>query len=55
MFSGIVKTTGIVKKISSYTNEKKIGIKSNLKLSYKDIGTSINCSGCVPNSGENSS
>ena len=33
------------KKISSYTNEKKIGIKSNLKLSYKDIGTSINCSG----------
>ena len=45
MFSGIVKTTGIVKKISSYTNEKRIGIKSNLKLSYKDIGTSINCSG----------
>ncbi len=45
MFSGIIKKTGIVKRIISYKNGLRIGIKSNLKLSNKDLGSSINCSG----------
>ena len=45
MFSGIIKKTGIVNKIIHNKNEIQIGIKSSLKLSYKDLGSSINCSG----------
>ena len=45
MFSGIVKSTGTIKKILSYKNGKSIGVKTNLKISQKDIGASINCSG----------
>ena len=45
MFSGIIKKTGIVKQIIFNKNEKQIGIKSSLKLSNKDLGSSINCSG----------
>ena len=45
MFSGIIKKTGIVKKIIFNKKEMRIGIKSNLKLSNKDLGSSINCSG----------
>ena len=45
MFSGIIKKTGIVKKIISNKKEMQIGIKSDLKLSNKDLGSSINCSG----------
>ena len=45
MFTGIIKNTGIVKKIICNKKEMKIGIKSSLKLSKKDLGTSINCSG----------
>ena len=45
MFTGIIKKTGTVKKIISNEKEIKIGIKSRLKLSNKDLGSSINCSG----------
>ena len=45
MFTGIIKKRGIVKKIISNKKEIKIGIKSNLKLTNKDLGSSINCSG----------
>ena len=45
MFSGIIKKTGIVKKIIFNKKEMQIGIKSSLKLSNKDLGSSINCSG----------
>ena len=45
MFTGIIKKTGIVKKIIFNKKETKIGIKSSLKLSNKDLGSSINCSG----------
>ena len=46
MFTGIIKKTGIVNKIIYNKNkETQIGIKSKLKLSRKDLGTSINCSG----------
>ena len=45
MFTGIIKNTGIVKKIICNKKEMQIGIKSSLKLSKKDLGSSINCSG----------
>ena len=45
MFAGIIKKTGIVKKIIFSKKEIQIGIKTHLKLSKKDIGSSINCSG----------
>ena len=45
MFTGIIKKRGIVKKIISDKNEIKIGVKSNLRLTNKDLGSSINCSG----------
>ena len=45
MFTGIIKKTGIVKKIIYNKKDTWIGIKSGLKLSNKDLGLSINCSG----------
>ena len=45
MFTGIIKKTGIVKKIEFNKKEMQIGIKSSLRLSYNDLGSSINCSG----------
>jgi riboflavin synthase len=45
MFTGIIKKKGIVKKIIFNKKEIKIGIKSSLKLTNKDLGSSINCSG----------
>ena len=45
MFTGIIKRTGIVKKIILNRKEIQIGIKSSLKLSKMDLGSSINCSG----------
>ena len=45
MFTGIIKKTGLIKKILFEKNGLSIGIKSNLKLINKDIGSSINCSG----------
>ena len=45
MFTGIIKQTGIVKKIILNKNETRMGIKTSLKLSNRDLGSSINCSG----------
>ncbi len=45
MFTGIIKKKGIVKKIIPNKKEIKIGVKSSLKLTNKDLGSSINCSG----------
>ena len=45
MFTGIIKNTGIVKKIICSKEEMQVAIKSRLKLSKKDLGSSINCSG----------
>ena len=45
MFSGIIKKTGTVNKIIYNKKDIQIGIKSRLKLSNKDLGSSINCSG----------
>ena len=45
MFTGIIKKNGIVKKIISSKKEIKIGVKTSLKLTSKDLGSSINCSG----------
>lgn len=45
MFNGIIFKTGIVKTITNYKKSKLIGIKSDLKLKKKDIGSSICCSG----------
>lgn len=45
MFAGIIKKTGVVKKVLHKKNGIQIGIESSLNLSKKDIGTSINCSG----------
>ena len=44
MFTGIIKNTGIVKKIICNKKEMQIGIKSSLKLSKKDLGSSIKTS-----------
>ena len=40
MFTGIIKTTGIVKKIIFKKKEIKIGIKSKLILSNRNLGSS---------------
>ena len=45
MFTGIIKKMGIVKKIIFNKKEIQIGIKSSLKLTNKNLGSSINCSG----------
>ena len=45
MFTGIIKKRGIVKKIIPNKKEIKIGLKSSLKLTNIDLGSSINCSG----------
>ena len=45
MFSGIIKKTGTVNKIIYNKSDIQIGIKSFLKLTNKDLGSSINCSG----------
>ena len=45
MFSGIIKKTGIVKKITFFKEGAQIAIQTSLRLSKKDLGMSINCSG----------
>ena len=45
MFSGIIKKTGIVRRIVTLNNGKRIGIKSKLSLKRRDLGSSISCSG----------
>ena len=45
MFNGIIFNTGIINEIKTNKNSKLIGIKTNLKLKKKDIGSSIACDG----------
>ena len=45
MFNGIIFSTGIVKSIKKQKKSFLIGIDSNLKVSHKDLGTSISCDG----------
>ena len=45
MFNGIIFNQGHVQKIEKRTKGINIFIKSNLKLSKKDIGVSISCDG----------
>ncbi len=45
MFNGIIYNIGTVKFIKKNNNSKLLGIKSNLRLTNRDIGSSINCNG----------
>ncbi len=45
MFNGIIFNVGEVKTVSKKTNSILIGIKTNLKLGVKDVGSSICCNG----------
>ena len=45
MFNGIVFNTGIIKVLKKTEQSILIGIKSNLKIKKRDIGSSICCNG----------
>ena len=45
MFNGIIFNQGVVNKIIKRTKGIDIFVKSNLKLSNKDIGVSVSCDG----------
>ena len=45
MFNGIIFNQGIIKKISKRTEGSNVYIKSNLKITNKEIGVSIACDG----------
>ena len=45
MFNGIIKNTGIVKKINKKNNNTILEIFSNIKLKKDEVGSSISCSG----------
>ena len=45
MFNGIIYNTGIIKKISKRKNGINLFLKSNIKLSNKNLGISISCDG----------
>ena len=45
MFNGIIYNTGIIKKISKRENGINLFLKSNIKLSNKNLGISISCDG----------
>jgi len=45
MFNGIIFNSGIVQSIKKTKNSSLVEIKSNLKISKKDIGCSISCNG----------
>ena len=45
MFNGIIFNQGVVQKIEKRTKGINIFVKSNLKLSKKDIGVSVSCDG----------
>jgi len=45
MFNGIIFTQGLITKIKKRSKGINIFIKSNLKLSRKDIGVSVSCDG----------
>jgi len=45
MFNGIIKKTGIIKKIYKKNNECTIEIQSKMKFYKNEIGSSVSCSG----------
>ena len=45
MFSGIIKNTGKIKRISFKSSKCILEILSNLKFTKDEIGSSISCSG----------
>ena len=45
MFNGIIFNKGVVKKILKRSKGINIFVKSNIKLSQKDIGVSVACDG----------
>ena len=45
MFNGIIYNTGEVEIIEKNRNSIFLGIRSNLRLNNKDLGTSISCNG----------
>ena len=45
MFNGIIYNKGLVEKITKRSKGINIFIKSNLKLSKKDVGISVSCDG----------
>ena len=45
MFNGIIKKTGFLLKMQKKNKSCIIKLKTNLKFSRKEIGTSISCSG----------
>ena len=45
MFNGIIFTTGIVKSIKRNKNSINISVKTKLKFSNKDLGSSVSCDG----------
>ena len=45
MFNGIILNQGLVKKITKRKNGINLFLKSNLKITKKDIGISISCDG----------
>tara|TARA_B100001057_G_scaffold105068_1_gene102556 strand:- start:1858 stop:2442 length:585 start_codon:yes stop_codon:yes gene_type:complete len=45
MFNGIIKNTGIIKKIQKYNKSIIIGVKSDLRVNKSLLGSSISCDG----------
>ena len=45
MFNGIVFNTGKIKLIKKEKNSTYIAVKTNLKFSSKDLGSSVSCNG----------
>ena len=45
MFNGIIKYTGVIFKIKKYKNDYYISVKSEIKFTKTEIGSSISCSG----------
>ena len=45
MFTGIIKNTGVIKKIYRNKNDCSLEILSRIKFSKNEIGSSISCSG----------
>ena len=45
MFNGIIFNRGIIKSVKKYNRSFLVGVKSNLKIKKKELGSSISCNG----------
>ena len=45
MFNGIIFNSGIIKSVKKYNRSFLVGVKSNLKIKKKELGSSISCNG----------